>query len=125
MNGYVAIIERDEQDGFSAWSPDLSGCVAAAREFDEGVSLHARRHQPASGREARGRRGDPETHSGCCAHHHRSLTAAGSTGSRSVTRWFFLQLPPMGSGSKILSSFGLVPRLAVSRSYSGGGGGGG
>ncbi|MGH3983256.1 MAG: type II toxin-antitoxin system HicB family antitoxin [Pseudonocardiaceae bacterium] len=39
MNGYVAIVERDEQGGFSAWSPDLPGCVAAAREYDECVFL--------------------------------------------------------------------------------------
>lgn len=39
MNGYVAIVERDEQGGFSAWSPDLPGCVAAAREYEECVSL--------------------------------------------------------------------------------------
>ncbi len=39
MNGYVAIIERDEQGGFSAWSPDLPGCVAASAEYDDCVSL--------------------------------------------------------------------------------------
>jgi predicted RNase H-like HicB family nuclease len=39
VNGYVVIVERDEQGGFSAWSPDLPGCVAAAGDYDEWVSL--------------------------------------------------------------------------------------
>lgn len=39
MNRYVAIVERDDAGGFSSWSPDLPGCVAAASTFDECVSL--------------------------------------------------------------------------------------
>lgn len=30
MNGYVVVFEGDEQSGYSAYSPDLPGVVAAA-----------------------------------------------------------------------------------------------
>lgn len=39
MSGYVVVIEGDEADGFSAWSPDLPGCVAAAATYEECVTL--------------------------------------------------------------------------------------
>ncbi|SDC45701.1 type II toxin-antitoxin system HicB family antitoxin [Actinokineospora iranica] len=39
MNGYVVVVERDETGGYSTWSPDLPGCVAAAAEYDECVAL--------------------------------------------------------------------------------------
>ena len=39
MSGYVVIIEGDEAGGFSAWSPDLLGCVAAAGTYQECVAL--------------------------------------------------------------------------------------
>ncbi len=39
MNGYVVVIERDDAGGYSAWSPDLPGCVAAAGEYDACVQL--------------------------------------------------------------------------------------
>lgn len=39
MSGYVVVVEGDEIDGFSAWSPDLPGCVAAASSYDECVRL--------------------------------------------------------------------------------------
>ena len=47
MSGYVAVVERDEAGGYSSWSPDLPGCVAAADDYDtclqlmtEAVQLH-------------------------------------------------------------------------------------
>lgn len=39
MNGYVVVVERDEAGGYSTWSPDLPGCVAAADDYDECVRL--------------------------------------------------------------------------------------
>ena len=39
MNGYVVVVERDEAGGYSTWSPDLPGCVAAASDYDECVRL--------------------------------------------------------------------------------------
>jgi predicted RNase H-like HicB family nuclease len=39
MSQYVAIIERDEEGGYSAWVPDLPGVVAAASSYDEVVNL--------------------------------------------------------------------------------------
>jgi predicted RNase H-like HicB family nuclease len=39
VSRYVAIVERDDAGGYSAWSPDLPGCVAAAGTFDECVQL--------------------------------------------------------------------------------------
>lgn len=39
MNGYVVVVERDEAGGYSTWSPDLPGCVAAASDYDECVHL--------------------------------------------------------------------------------------
>lgn len=35
LSGYVVVVERDETGGYSTWSPDLPGCVAAATEYDE------------------------------------------------------------------------------------------
>lgn len=37
MHGYVIVIELDEAGGYSAWSPDLPGCVSTARSYDECV----------------------------------------------------------------------------------------
>lgn len=39
MSGYVVVVEGDEAGGFSAWSPDLPGCVAAAATYDDCVVL--------------------------------------------------------------------------------------
>jgi len=39
VNGYVVVIERDDAGGYSAWSPDLPGCVAAAGGYDDCVQL--------------------------------------------------------------------------------------
>lgn len=39
MSGYVVVVEQDDTGGYSTWSPDLPGCVAAAAEFDECVRL--------------------------------------------------------------------------------------
>ncbi len=39
VSGYVVIVEGDEAGGFSAWSPDLLGCVAAAATHEECVAL--------------------------------------------------------------------------------------
>ncbi|MGQ0776543.1 MAG: type II toxin-antitoxin system HicB family antitoxin [Pseudonocardiales bacterium] len=39
MSGYVVVVEGDEAGGFSAWSPDLPGCVAAAGTHGECVAL--------------------------------------------------------------------------------------
>ncbi|MQA26030.1 MAG: type II toxin-antitoxin system HicB family antitoxin [Micromonosporaceae bacterium] len=39
MTGYVIIVERDEEGGFSAWAPDLPGVIAAAAGYDECVEL--------------------------------------------------------------------------------------
>lgn len=37
MHGYVIVIALDEADGYSAWSPDLPGCVSTGRSYDECV----------------------------------------------------------------------------------------
>lgn len=39
MSGYVVVVERDEADGYSAWSPDLPGCVAASVDYDDCLRL--------------------------------------------------------------------------------------
>lgn len=39
MSGYVVVVERDEGGGFSSWSPELPGCVAAAADYDECLRL--------------------------------------------------------------------------------------
>jgi predicted RNase H-like HicB family nuclease len=39
VNGYVVVVEQDEAGGYSTWSPDLPGCVAAAETYDECVQL--------------------------------------------------------------------------------------
>ncbi|MEJ2890763.1 type II toxin-antitoxin system HicB family antitoxin [Actinomycetospora aeridis] len=39
MTGYVVVVERDESGGYSTWSPDLPGCVAAAADYDECLQL--------------------------------------------------------------------------------------
>lgn len=39
MSGYVVVVEKDSAGGHSAWSPDLPGCVAAARDYEECVQL--------------------------------------------------------------------------------------
>lgn len=39
MSGYAVIVEQDEVGGYGAWSPDLPGCVALSRDFDECVTL--------------------------------------------------------------------------------------
>jgi predicted RNase H-like HicB family nuclease len=39
MIQYLAIIERDEAGGYSAWAPDLPGVAAAAASYDECVRL--------------------------------------------------------------------------------------
>ncbi|MGB6161025.1 MAG: type II toxin-antitoxin system HicB family antitoxin [Pseudonocardiaceae bacterium] len=39
MSGYVVVIKGDETGGFSTWSPDLVGCVAAATTYEECVAL--------------------------------------------------------------------------------------
>ncbi len=35
MNGYAVIIEGDRQSGYSAYSPDLPGCVSAGSTIEE------------------------------------------------------------------------------------------
>jgi len=37
VHGYVIVIELDEAGGYSAWSPDLPGCVSTADSYDECV----------------------------------------------------------------------------------------
>ena len=37
MTGYAVIIERAEDGGFGAWSPDLPGCVSTGRSYEECV----------------------------------------------------------------------------------------
>ncbi len=39
MTGYAVIVERGEDGGFGAWSPDLPGCVAVGDTYDECVGL--------------------------------------------------------------------------------------
>ena len=39
MSGYVVVVERDEAGGYSTWSPDLPGCVAADADYDECLRL--------------------------------------------------------------------------------------
>ncbi len=38
MTGYAVIIERAEDGGFGAWSPDLPGCVSTGRSYEECVN---------------------------------------------------------------------------------------
>jgi predicted RNase H-like HicB family nuclease len=47
VNAYVVIIERAEDGGYGAWSPDLPGCVAlgetrgeALDEMREAIAFH-------------------------------------------------------------------------------------
>lgn len=47
MNTYAVIIERAQDGGFGAWSPDLPGCVALGdteaetlSEMTEAIGLH-------------------------------------------------------------------------------------
>ncbi|GAB3798512.1 type II toxin-antitoxin system HicB family antitoxin [Micromonospora zhanjiangensis] len=47
MSAYVVIIERAEDGGYGAWSPDLPGCVAlgetrkeALAEMREAIAFH-------------------------------------------------------------------------------------
>lgn len=47
MNGYAVVIERADDGGYGAWSPELSGCVAlgdtpeqAATEMREAIREH-------------------------------------------------------------------------------------
>ena len=37
MNGYAVIVERADDGGFGAWSPELPGCVATGQSYDECV----------------------------------------------------------------------------------------
>jgi predicted RNase H-like HicB family nuclease len=39
VSGYVIVVERDEAGGYSTWSPDLPGCVAADADYDECLQL--------------------------------------------------------------------------------------
>jgi predicted RNase H-like HicB family nuclease len=39
MTGYVVVVEGNEADGFSAWSPDLPGCAVAADTYDGCAAL--------------------------------------------------------------------------------------
>lgn len=39
MSGYVVVVEQDDAGGYSTWSPDLPGCVAAAADYDECLRL--------------------------------------------------------------------------------------
>jgi len=41
VSGYVVVVERDEAGGYSTWSPDLPGCVAADANYDTCVRLMA------------------------------------------------------------------------------------
>ena len=38
VNGYAIVIERAEDDGFGAWSPELPGCVALGDTYEECVA---------------------------------------------------------------------------------------
>jgi predicted RNase H-like HicB family nuclease len=47
VNGYAVVIERADDGGYGAWSPELPGCVAlgdtperAATEMREAIWLH-------------------------------------------------------------------------------------
>ncbi len=39
VSGYVVVVERDATGGYSTWSPDLPGCIAAAADYAECVQL--------------------------------------------------------------------------------------
>lgn len=39
MNGYVVVVEGDEESGYSSYSPDLPGVVAAGDTLQETQSL--------------------------------------------------------------------------------------
>lgn len=39
MSGYVVVVEHDDVGGYSTWSPDLPGCVAAADDYAECLRL--------------------------------------------------------------------------------------
>ena len=53
---YLIILEPTDT-GFSAYSPDLDGCVAAGKERQETIALYAGGDRVSSGR--MGSRGDP------------------------------------------------------------------
>ena len=38
MNGYAVIVEQAEDGGYGAWSPELPGCVATGRSYEECVA---------------------------------------------------------------------------------------
>lgn len=38
VNGYAIVIERAEDGGFGAWSPELPGCVALGDSHEECVA---------------------------------------------------------------------------------------
>ncbi|MGQ0778856.1 MAG: type II toxin-antitoxin system HicB family antitoxin [Pseudonocardiales bacterium] len=39
LSGFAVIVERGEDGGYGAWSPDLPGCVAVSDFYDECVRL--------------------------------------------------------------------------------------
>jgi len=39
LTGYAVILERGDDGGYGAWSPDLPGCVAVSDSYDECVRL--------------------------------------------------------------------------------------
>lgn len=38
MNGYAIVVERAEDGGYGAWSPEIPGCVALGDTSDEAVA---------------------------------------------------------------------------------------
>lgn len=38
MNGYAVIVERADDGGFGAWSPELPGCVATAQSYEQCIA---------------------------------------------------------------------------------------
>jgi predicted RNase H-like HicB family nuclease len=40
LRGYVAIFEGDDQSGYSAYSPDLPGVIAAGETRSEAMAAH-------------------------------------------------------------------------------------
>ena len=38
MNGYAVIVEKADDGGYGAWSPELPGCVATGASYEQCVA---------------------------------------------------------------------------------------
>jgi len=73
---YAVVIEHQEGSNYSAYVPDLPGCVSTGDSLDEGAGQHPGGHRVPSAGHAGGWR----NHS--CAQHARGLRGGGVIASR-------------------------------------------